>query len=78
MTLAPPTTTRQRSLLPVPAGATQYAYAYQLTPMGAPMPQLHVQKQLNWAMPHPCPTGSFSISGGKPQATVCWQLIRLS
>lgn len=60
-----------------PAGATQYAYAYQLTAVGAPMPQLHVQKELHWAMPHPCPIGAFTISGGKPGASVCWQLIRL-
>ena len=56
------------------AAGTQYAY--QLTAMGAPMPQLHVTKELAWSTPH-AHQGSFAIGGGKPGATVCWQLIRL-
>ncbi|MGW2408993.1 hypothetical protein ACWCXK_31395 [Streptomyces sp. NPDC001739] len=41
-------------------------YRYQLTPIGAPAPNLHVSRKL--ADRH------FTIAGGVPRAEVCWQI----
>lgn len=41
-------------------------YRYQLTPIGAAMPELHVSQELQ--------TGSFVIAGGKPGMKVSWEL----
>eukprot|EP00937_MAST-01D_sp_MAST-1D-sp2_P001867 g1867.t1 len=67
---------RVRVNVPRSAAAAEGQFAYQLTAVGAPMPQLHVAAALNWAVPH-APTADFAIAGGKPRAAVCWQLIRL-
>jgi hypothetical protein len=41
-------------------------YSYQLTPMGAPAPELHVASGIA--------RGSFRIAGGAPSQQVCWQV----
>jgi hypothetical protein len=57
--------------------------SYQLTAVGAPMPLLHVSKKINpaalaegaQAAPQdPAPACSFHISGGAPNAEVCWRV----
>jgi hypothetical protein len=41
-------------------------FRYQLTPIGAPAPDLHIAGELR--------DGRFSIAGGQPGSTVCWQV----
>jgi hypothetical protein len=40
---------------------------YQLTPIGAPAPNLHVKKKIA--------DGAFAIAGAQPGQEICWQLI---
>jgi hypothetical protein len=46
-------------------GALNRDLRYQLTPVGAAMPDLHVSEEF---------AGGFSMSGAVPGGTVCWQL----
>jgi hypothetical protein len=41
-------------------------YRYQLTPIGASAPNLHISREVA--------NGSFSIAGGIPNMRVCWQV----
>jgi hypothetical protein len=41
-------------------------FRYQLTPVGAPAPDLHVKKELT--------RNRFTISGARPGQRVCWQV----
>lgn len=49
-----------------PAGTN---FSYQLTPIGAPMPSLHVSSEVDAA------TLKFSIAGGEPDCKVSWQMV---
>ncbi|CAN0350423.1 unnamed protein product, partial [Laminaria digitata] len=46
-------------------------YSYQLTPIGAPMPELFVASEISGSQNGP-PGLSFSVKGGKAGATVSW------
>ncbi len=46
--------------------ALNHALRYQLTPLGAPAPDLHVAREFA--------KGSFAIAGGRPRQKVCWQV----
>ncbi|MEV4319593.1 hypothetical protein [Actinocrispum sp. NPDC049592] len=47
-------------------GALNERFRYQLTPIGAAAPDLHVSKPLSG--------NTFTIAGGGPDLTVCWQV----
>lgn len=47
-------------------GALNTAYRYQLTPIGAPAPDLHVADRIT--------RGAFRIAGGRPGQEVSWQV----
>ncbi len=46
--------------------ALNEAFRYQLTPIGAPAPNLHVKRELA--------RGTFTIAGAGPRQKVCWQV----
>jgi hypothetical protein len=46
--------------------ALNETFRYQITPIGAPAPRLHISRGLA--------DGRFSIAGGEPQMEVCWQV----
>jgi len=52
--------------LPTWFEALNQDFRYQLTPIGAPAPNLHVS--------HPVRDGRFHVAGGAPGQSVCWQL----
>jgi hypothetical protein len=57
------------AVVSLPAYATALAtdFRYQLTPIGGPMPNLHVAQ--------PISDGQFTVAGGTPGLTVSWQVI---
>jgi hypothetical protein len=55
-----------RVKLPSWFDAINRSFRYQLTPIGAPCPDLHVAREIR--------KGTFAIAGGVPGAKVCWQV----
>ena len=57
---------RAEVVLPDWFEALNESFRYQLTPIGAAAPDLHIAAELR--------EGRFTIAGGQPNTTVCWQL----